>query len=99
MLIIPLSLAFVTAVIKEHGFKYYYPNLVGIFSQLIRDIQQLMKFKLPEFSPYGLASIVQELVLGALLLVAFSGLSWFLAWSFNLAWASDVKRYTSFLQA
>ena len=103
ILIIPVSFAFVTVVIKEHGFKHYYPYLVGIFSQLISDIQQLMKFKLPESSPHGLASIVQGLGLGALLLVAFSGLSWFLAWSFNLPWANDVKEihmfFTGLIQA
>ena len=90
--IIPVSLAFVTVVIKEHGFQHYYPYLVGIFSQLKSDIQQLVKFKLPESSPHGLASIVQGLGL-----VAFSGLSWFLAWSFNFAWANDVKEIHKFL--
>jgi cytochrome b561 len=101
--IIPLALLFLGAVLKQRGFKYYFPYLTGDFSQLKKDINQLMKLQLPEPVACGIAAIVQGLGLGALLLVLFSGLTWFLSWRYNLPWSDDVKEIhetlTGFLQA
>jgi cytochrome b561 len=101
--IIPLALLFLGVVLKQRGFKYYFPYLTGDFSQLEKDINQLIKLQLPEPCAYGIAAIVQGLGLGALLLVLFSGLTWFLSWRYNLPWSDDVKEIhetlTGLLQA
>jgi len=81
LFIIPIALGFLTAALQQHGFKYYFPYLIGEFSQLTADIRQLMKLKLTEARAYGLAATVQGLGFGALLLVLISGLTWFLAWN------------------
>jgi len=95
--IIPLALIFLTAVLKQRGFKYYYPYLTGDLSQLKKDIKQLMEFQMPEPTACGLAAIVQGLGLGALYLVLFSGLIWFLSWQYNLSWSDDAKETHEFL--
>ena len=65
----------------KRGIKYFYPYLFGDFRQLKLDICTLLKLKLPNAKPGGLAAIVQGLGLLALLLVLASGISWFIAWN------------------
>ena len=50
-----------------------------------------MKFKLPEASDYGIAGSIQGLGLGALFLVLFTGLLWFIIWNAKLSWSHDVE--------
>ncbi|CUS41336.1 hypothetical protein MGWOODY_Tha854 [hydrothermal vent metagenome] len=50
-----------------------------------------MKFKLPEASDYGIAGSIQGLGLGALFLVLFTGLLWFITWNANLSWSHDIE--------
>jgi cytochrome b561 len=97
LFIIPVALGFLTVALRQRGFKYYFPYLTGEFSQLTADIRQLMKLELPEASAYGLAATVQGLGFGALLLVLISGLTWFLAWNYDLAWSDDAKEAHEFL--
>ena len=89
--IIPPSLIFFGAVLRQRGLKYYFPYLAGDLFQLKKDIKQLMQFQLPEPAACGIAAIVQGLGLGALCLVLLSGLSWFLSWNYNLSWSDDAK--------
>lgn len=81
ILLASIALVFIRFVLKAHGFKHYYPYLFRDYSQLLTDIDQLKQRKIPEPEPNGLASIVQGLGLGALLLVLFSGIAWFVFWS------------------
>jgi len=95
--VIPLALIFLAAVIRQRGFKYYFPYLTGDLSQLNKDIKLLMKFQLPEPAACGLATTVQGLGLGALFLVLLSGLAWFLSWKYNLSWSHNAKETHEFL--
>jgi len=97
LFIIPVAIIFLFIELKQHGFKYYFPYLSGEFSQLKNDIYQLMKLKIPEPNAYGIAAVIQGLGLGALFLVLFSGLGWFVSWNFNLPWSHDVKDVHEFL--
>jgi len=97
LFIIPLALIFLTVVLRQRGFKYYFPYLAGDFSQLKKDVNQLMKLQQPEPAAYGIAASIQGLGLGALLLVLFSGLTWFVSWNFNLPWSDDIKETHEFL--
>jgi hypothetical protein len=97
LFIIPITLVFITVLLKQNGFKYYFPYLKGDLSQLKSDINQLMKLELPEPSAYGIAAVIQGLGIGALFLVLFSGLTWFLSWNYNISWSSDVKETHEFL--
>lgn len=90
-IIVPLTLVFVILAFKRHGFSYFFPYLTGNFAQCGKDIKQLLSFKLPESQPYGLAAIIQGLGLGAVLLVIFSGLTWFIGWTTNATWEHDLK--------
>ncbi|CCK76976.1 conserved hypothetical protein [Oleispira antarctica RB-8] len=97
LFIIPIAFVFIIIELKQHGFKYYFPYLSGEVEQLKNDINQLLKFKLPEPNAYGIAAIIQGLGLGALFLVILSGLTWFIAWNANLSWSHDIKEIHEFL--
>ena len=75
-----VSVLFISIVLSRHSLKYFFPYLYGEFAQLKSDINTLMRFKLPELSPYGIAPIVQGLGLGALVLVLISGCFWLISW-------------------
>ncbi len=86
-----LAIVFIIIELKKHGGSYFYPYLFGDLSQLKFDINILKKLALPEAAPGGLAAIIQGLGLGALILVTFSGTTWFLLWSSGSSLANDVK--------
>jgi hypothetical protein len=89
--LLPIAFVFIFIELKRHGIQYFFPYFYGNFSQLKQDIQQLKQFELPEPSAYGIATIVQGLGLGALLLVILSGLTWFLSWIYMTPWANSIK--------
>ncbi|MFT6927128.1 MAG: hypothetical protein ACJAZP_002757 [Psychromonas sp.] len=99
----PVAIIFLTVELKRHGLKYYFPYLWREFTQLRNDISLLLKFKLPESSPYGLVAIIQGLGLGALFLVLFSGFLWFITWYVGLSWSYNLKDlhelFTGLIQA
>lgn len=86
-----LCVVLVIYCLSTRGFRYFYPYLWGDFTQIIRDIKTLTRFKLPESEPRGLATSVQGLGLGALSLVVLSGFTWFMLWRSGSAWALDMK--------
>lgn len=97
LLLVPISLIFLFAVIRHRGVKYYFPWLVGDFAPLKADLLTLYRLRMPEPGPGGLAAIMHGLGLGALLLVVFSGFSWFLAWNFQLPWAGQAREVHALL--
>lgn len=62
------------------GLKHFFPYLWGETEQLRKDIAASMRFKIIAPRPGGLATVVQGLGFGALLLTAFSGFTWFVLW-------------------
>lgn len=75
-----LTLCLIVFCFKYRGVKYFYPYLWGDLKQLKLDVNQIIKWKLPDSSPRGLAAIVQGLGLGALSIVILSGITWFFLW-------------------
>lgn len=96
LVLFPIAVIFLVVELRQHGFKYFFPYLSGEFTQLANDIKQLVKFKLPEASDFGIAAIIQGLGLGALFLVLVSGLLWFITWNAGFSWAHDVKEVHEF---
>ena len=75
----------------QRGIKHYYPWAFGYFSQITADCRDLLHGKLPESSPGGLATTVQGLGLGALMLVVLSGTAWFILWLQGSAYAGEIR--------
>lgn len=91
IIIFPVVLIFLFFVIKERGSKYFFPYFFGEKSQLKSDFLQLKQLKLPEPVAYGVAATVQGLGLSALFLVLFSGLVWFISWTYGAPWSDSIK--------
>lgn len=91
LVLLPIALIFIFIELKRHGFRYFFPYLYGNLSQIKKDIQQITQFKLPEAEPHGIATVVQGLGLGALILVILSGASWYISWVSGSALAKDLK--------
>ncbi len=91
LLLLPVALVFFFVELKQHGLKYFFPYFYGNFSQLNEDVKKLKQFKLPEPSASGIAAIVQGLGLGALILVIWSGLAWFVSWAYIATWSDSLK--------
>ncbi len=89
--LVPIALLFVFVELKSHGVKHFFPYLSGDHAQLKNDLMQLRQLTLPEPVSQGIASIVQGLGLGALLLVLLSGLTWFISWRYGASWSELVK--------
>lgn len=64
---------------RMRGLHRFYGYLWGDTEQLRKDILDSLRFKLVPPRPGGLATVVQGLGFGAMLLAAFSGALWFLA--------------------
>ncbi|WP_338148090.1 cytochrome b/b6 domain-containing protein [Morganella morganii] len=75
-----ITLILIVVCFHERGMRYFYPYLWGDVVPFKNDIKQLMKLKLPDSTPKGLASVVQGLGLGALSIVIISGMVWFFLW-------------------
>jgi cytochrome b561 len=86
-----LAIVFTVVEFSKHGFSYFYPYLSGDLSQLKSDLSKLKSLEVPDASPKGLAAVIQGLGLGAILLVALSGTTWFVLRLYDLALANDVK--------
>ena len=91
LFLIPVAITFLFVELRRHSLKYFFPYLYGEFTQLDIDIKYLLKLKLPEASDYGIAGSIQGLGLGALFLVLFTGLLWFITWNANLSWSDDIE--------
>lgn len=91
LFLIPVAITFLIVELRRHSLKHFFPYLYGEFTQLGGDIKHLLKFKLPEASDYGIAGSIQGLGLGALFLVLFTGLLWFITWNANLSWSHDIE--------
>ncbi len=85
----PIFLIFAFLVIRNHGFKYFFPYLSGDYSQIKSDLRQLKQLRLPAPAAGGIASTVQGLGLGAVTLLLASGLIWFFSWRYGAPW-SDI---------
>jgi hypothetical protein len=77
--------------LTRHGFAYFFPYLRNDFNQIRKDLQLLKRFELPQPGAGGLATVVEGLGMGALMLVVLSGFCWFLAWRFMPQWAHSLK--------
>jgi len=91
LLLVLIATVFIIAELKKRGLIYFYPYLYGDLSRLKLDLQQLKSLELPAVSAKGLVAIVQGLGLGSLFMVVFSGLSWFILWSYHSPLADYVK--------
>ena len=80
LLVVILRLLLAADSLTKRGFHYFFPYLWGDTEQLKKDIQASLRFKMVPPRPKGLATAVQGLGLGALLLVVLSGLIWFILW-------------------
>ena len=75
-----LSLILAIYSLGRHGLKYFFPYLWGDVDQIRKDLAASLRGRMVAPRPGGLATSVQGLGLGALLLTAFSGLIWFCLW-------------------
>lgn len=91
LLVVGIGTVFVFLSLNDHGFRYFFPYLWGDTARLKQDILQSLRFKLIPPAPKGLACAVQGLGLGALVLVAFSGLLWFVLWYANAPYANVAR--------
>ncbi len=99
LFLVLVATVFIVVELKKHGLVYFYPWLYGDLSRFKLDLQQLKSLELPAVSAKGLVAIVQGLGLGALFLVVFSGLSWFILWSYHSPLADYVKEIHESLTA
>lgn len=86
-----MTIVFCFVELKRNGLEHFFPYMYGNFSQVIMDIGQLLKFKLPEPVSSGLAAVVQGLGMSALLLVVLSGAGWFISWVYMTAMTDLLK--------
>lgn len=91
LLLVLVATVFILAELKKYGLVYFYPWLYGDLTQFKLDLKQLKSLELPAVNAKGLVAMVQGLGLGALFLVVFSGLSWFILWSYHSPLADYVK--------
>lgn len=81
-----LSVVLAAYSLRRHGLKYFFPYLWGDTAQIRQDLLASLRGRMVAPRPKGLATAVQGLGLGALLLTAFSGLVWF--WLWREGWSS-----------
>ena len=90
--IIGIALAFVGFFfaffeIARRGARYFFPYLWGDGARIKADLKTLFHRRLPEATPGSLATVVQGLGLGALVLPLAFGLGWFVLWRADLPMA------------
>lgn len=66
---------------SQRGLRRYFPYVWGETEQIKKDLLMSLKGQLPAPKAGGLATAVQGLGFGALLLTTLSGLLWFLLWT------------------
>ena len=76
---------------RMRGLKRFYGYLWGEVEQLRKDIVETLHFRTVAPRPGGLATTVQGLGFGALLLAALSGLAWFVVWRMRLPYTHAFK--------
>lgn len=91
LLAVVLTLLLTAYSLSTRGLRYFFPYLFGDLRQLKADIGDLLRLRLPGTEPKGIATCVQGLGLGALLLVVMSGLVWFVLWRNDAAGSVDAK--------
>ena len=91
LLLLPLAFFFTAYAIKERGIKRYYGYLWGETEVLLADIRQALHLKMLAPRPGGLATLVQGLGFGALLLTVLSGSLWFVSWHWQLSHAHFLR--------
>lgn len=91
LLTVALSCLLTAYSLNHHGLRYFFPYLWGDTEQLKQDIQASLHFKIIPPRPKGLATSVQGLGLGALMLVVLSGLLWFLLWLADSSAAASAR--------
>lgn len=79
--LIPITLVQVVYSLKNKGVRHFFPYLWGDMEQIKKDIAKSLQFKIVAPRPKGLASTVQGLGLGALLLAVGSGTLWCYLWA------------------
>lgn len=65
--------------LTQRGVRWYYAWIFFDFSQIHKDTRQLRHFSLPDAERGGIAATIQGLGVLSLLLVAASGMLWFMA--------------------
>lgn len=75
--LIVLGVVMLAWMLKQRGFRYYFPWLTLDFRGVVEDIKMLMSFRLPEAHAGGIAALIQGLGVLALLGVALLGGLWF----------------------
>lgn len=68
---------------SQRGLHRYFPYLWGDTGQITNDLRMSLRGELPAPRPGGLATAVQGLGFGALLLTALSGAAWFALWTYG----------------
>ncbi|WP_407333665.1 hypothetical protein [Enterovibrio sp. 27052020O] len=89
LILLLVSMVFFVLVINRRHFSDLYPWAYGQFDTIKQDIRALLKWKLPEAHPGGLAATVEGLGLLALLLALFTGSWWFILFSKGSTLAPD----------
>lgn len=85
LVLFAMAQALVFSSVQHRGLRMLFPYLWGDFTRLQEDLVATLRGKLVPPRPGGLASCVQGLGLGALLLAVFSGTAWFVAWLLELS--------------
>ena len=78
--------------LTKRGLRYFFPYLWGDTEQLGKDIRASLHFKMVPPRPKGLATAVQGLGIGALLLAVLSGLLWYLLWINGSPFAEPARK-------
>lgn len=78
LVLLPIALVYLAGNLVQGRWRDHLPWLIGNFSSLGRDLAGLLRARLPAAGGAGLYSVVQGLLLLALLATALTGLGWLL---------------------